>query len=120
MKTTGVHILKRLSLLLAILLGSVLAFAAPVAAKAAPTPEPAKEANVHATDDAPFIIAAGEVSAGESEGILQKSERTLWTPLSKAFLQLIYPQALHAEAIPACYPFHSGTILQHSILTKGP
>lgn len=119
---TKVPFFKKLSLLLAILLCSVLAFmvVVPATAKAVPAPDTAKELCIHSSDEVPFVIVAGEVSAGEVEGILQKAEKPLWSPLEAFLLQLIYPQSLSNEAIPGHHPLHSGSKLLHSILTKGP
>lgn len=111
---------KKLSVLLAIVLCSLFVFAVPEAAKATPAPETAESAHLHTSDEAQFSITAGEVSAGDAEGILQQVNKNLLSPLTKLLLQLLYPQFLISEPVPAHHPFLSGSSIRHSILTKGP
>ncbi|MFD3001001.1 hypothetical protein ACFS7Z_11550 [Pontibacter toksunensis] len=120
MNTTLVPLFKKFSLLLAVLLCSVLTFVVPAMSEAAPAPAKPIAQEVSASDDVPFSIVAGEFSAGEAEGVLQPHEKTVWSPLIKAILQLLYPQSIVTEAIPGNHPHHLGSRLLHSILTKGP
>lgn len=117
-KATMAPIFKKLSLLLAILLCSALAFMVPATVQAAPATE--TDLSIHTSDEATFSVAAGEVSAGETEGVLQKTEQALFSPLSKVVLQLLYPQPQIKEAVPLQHSSHAGAKLLHSILTKGP
>lgn len=119
-KTTEVLNFKKVSLLLAMLLCSVLAFAVPVASKAAIGLDTPKERQVHASDEAPFSVIAGEVSAGEAEGVLPQVEKLSLSMLPKLLLQQLYPEPINSEAVPAHAPFHLGSSIRHSILTKGP
>ncbi|RDV16615.1 hypothetical protein DXT99_02190 [Pontibacter diazotrophicus] len=117
-KATLVPIFEKLSLLLAMLLCSAFAFAVP--ATAAPALATENNQSAYSSDEATFSIVAGEVSAGDAEGILQKAEKTLWSPITRVFLQLLYPQPLITEAVPSHRSFHSGANILHSILSKGP
>lgn len=111
---------KRVSLLLAMLLCSVLAFAVPVATKANTGLDLTKEQHVHISDEAPFSLIAGEVSAGEAEGVLPQVEKLTLTQFTKLLLQQLYPEPLNSRAVTAHFSFHLGSSIRHSILTKGP
>ncbi|WP_237144591.1 hypothetical protein [Pontibacter pamirensis] len=113
-----VSIFEKLSLLLAMLLCSAFAFAVPATATPPSTVDYSYSA--YTSDEAAFPVVAGEVSAGDSEGILQKAQKTLWPPFTKVFLQLLYPQPPITEAVPSHLSFHSGANILHSILSKGP
>lgn len=98
----------------------MLTFAVPATSKAAPAPEKGIKEHINVSDDVPLSIVAGEFSAGETEGVLQPHEKAMWAPLTKAILQLLYPQSLITEAIPNHHSNQTGSRLLHSILTKGP
>ena len=120
MKGTELSDFRKLSLLLALLLCSLFAFTLPASASTVPAPYTQIFHDASSADEAPFILIAGEVSAGETEGVLRQYEKTLLPPFAKAFLQLLYPQLLTSEAPPAHHPFLPWSNFRHSILTKGP
>jgi len=119
-KTTGVRIYKKLRLLLAVMLCCVLACAKPVVAQAAQ--HEARLGQTPAVDapyDAPFSFAAGELSPGAPEGMLQV-DKVLLTPLLKQLIRQLYaskPVAKNTSQFVFCF---SGTATRYSILTKGP
>ncbi|WP_266202357.1 hypothetical protein [Pontibacter kalidii] len=117
MKSVGIPFLKSISLLLAVLLCGILAFAVPATVTAAPTA--AQQESITFADQAPFILVAGEITSGEAEGVLQL-DRSLLTPLLQFFLQHIYPQPQDTTLPTRSYQASKGDCGLHTILTKGP
>ncbi|GAA4431315.1 hypothetical protein GCM10023188_18720 [Pontibacter saemangeumensis] len=108
--------MRKLSALLAILLCAVLTFALPVVTN--PAPSKVAKQTLSVADDASFVLTAGEVSSGDTKGVLQL-DNVLLSRLFRTLLQQVYPQSAISPAVPAFYAF-SRTDHLHTILTKGP
>ncbi|MDX5481884.1 MAG: hypothetical protein LPK07_09390 [Hymenobacteraceae bacterium] len=119
MKTTGIQVLKKLNVLLAVLLCGVLAFAMPVTVKAAPAQDAAPQEVTDLAAENQLVLFAGEVSSGEPEAVLQL-DRSFLTPILQVLLQRLYPQATTTAPAPHSYPASKGDCGLHTILTKGP
>ncbi|GAB3201166.1 hypothetical protein ABID22_003392 [Pontibacter aydingkolensis] len=119
MKSTGIQIYKKLNLLLAVLLCSMLAFTIPITVKAAPTSDTAYQDNVDYSAENQLVLFAGEVCSGEPEAVLQL-DKSLLAPILQVLLQQLYPNLQNASPAPHSYPASKGDCGLHTILTKGP
>jgi hypothetical protein len=117
MITMGASLLKKLSVLLAVLLCSVLTVALPVVTHAVPDKAATQNIGVD-KEDVALALTAGEVSSGDAEAVLQL-DKALLGQLFRTLLQQAYPQHLISPAVPAFYAFSKEDHL-HTILTKGP
>lgn len=117
MITRGASFLKKLSVLLALLLCTVLTFALPVVTHAAPSKEAKQTLSV--ASDVSLVLTAGEVSSGDTKGVLQLDKAQLGR-LFRTLLRQLYPQYAAFPAVPAFYAFSKTNCGLHSILTKGP
>ncbi len=105
-----------MGLLLAVVLCSLFAVAAPVSAEVAPAPQ---SGTVKSAEQPAFTLIAGSVVSGEVEGVLQLDRAPL-TPLLQAFLHTLYPQPQDTAQAPHSFPASKGDCGLHTILTKGP
>lgn len=119
MLTTGVPFLKKLSVLLAIMLCSVMILALPVVSYAAPSENETSLLAADVSDDVRFTFTAGEVTSGSPEAVLQ-IDKTAFRSVFLYLLQHIYPENFLSPAIPAFYTFSVKECSLTSILTKGP
>ncbi|OKL40111.1 hypothetical protein [Pontibacter flavimaris] len=117
MKSVGIPLFKSITLLLAVLLCGILAFAVPATATAGPAA--ARQESTTFADKAPFILVAGEITSGEAEGMLQL-DRSLLTQHLQFFLQRFYPNTRDTTQAPHSYPASKGDCGLHTILIKGP
>ena len=117
MITRGASFLKKLSVLLAVLLCSVLTVALPVITHATPAKAAIKSDGVD-QEDASSALSAGEVSSSDAEAVLQL-DKVLLGPLFRTLLQQVYPKHFISPPVPAFYAFSKEDRL-HTILTKGP
>ena len=117
MKLTGIQ-LKKLSVLLAILLCCVFAFATPVVAKAVPSGDVTQWESVYLADKNPLELAAGESSAGEVKGMLE-IDRSVLTPLLQLCIGF-YPQFAGAVPVLQAFPSSKDDRGLHIIFIKGP
>ena len=115
----GIQVVKKLHVLLAVLLCSVLAFAMPGTVKAVPATVVAQQESLDHTSEQQQVLFAGEVSSGESEGVLQL-DRSLLTPILQVLLQQLYPLTSSTAPAAHSYPASKGDCGLHTILTKGP
>lgn len=113
----GLSFLKKLYVLVAVLLCSVLLSAVPVASLAGPSSPVTQISGLAGSDDSPCTLTAGEVSSGEA--VLQL-DKTLLIQLMQHVLQQNYPEHLAFPAVPAFYSFSKRDNGLHTILTKGP
>lgn len=120
MITRGTSFFKKLSVVLAMVLCWVLALSMPAVSYAVvPSVSAVPAAQVAAEDELPFAVTAGEVSAGDTKGVLQL-ERHQPAQLTHSLLQQIYTAHASSPAVPAFYAFSKMDCGLHSILTKGP
>ncbi|WP_162055021.1 hypothetical protein [Pontibacter pamirensis] len=115
----GASCLKKLYVLLAVLLCSVLTLAVPVVSQAASPDIVASTLQVDADNESPFQLTAGDVSPGDAEAVLQLDK----SPLSQVFQNLLqqkYPEQADAPAVPSFYSFSRRDCGLYTILTKGP
>ncbi|MFD3003210.1 hypothetical protein ACFS7Z_22805 [Pontibacter toksunensis] len=113
----GASFLKKLSVLLAVLLCSVLTVALPVITHATPAKAATQSVGMD-KEDVSLALSAGEVSSGDAEAILQL-DKALLGQLFRTLLQQVYPKYFISPAVPAFYAFSKEDHL-HTILTKGP
>lgn len=115
----GSSFLKKLSVLLAVLLCSVLALALPVVSYASPADNLTSLSAADVSDDVHFSFTAGEVTSGDPEAVLQL-DKTSFGHIYQFLLQHIYPEQFNSPSIPAYYAFSVRDCSLSSILTKGP
>lgn len=115
----GASFFKKLYVLLAVLLCSVLTIAMPVAAQAASPNTVMHVPQVEEDDALPFQLIAGEVSPGDAEAVLQLDKAFL-NQVFQDLLQHVYPEYSGGAAVPAFYSFSRRDCGLHTILTKGP
>lgn len=119
MITMGTSFLKKLYVLLAVLLCSVLVIAMPVVSHAGTSTPVAHNLSVDESADSSFTITAGEVSPGDAEAVLQLDKAPL-AQLIQSVLEQRYPVQPDSPAIPAFYSFLKKDSGLYAILTKGP
>lgn len=119
MIATGIQVIKKLHVLLAVMLCAVLAFAMPVPVHAAPSQEATQQDLLDLSVEKQLVLFAGEISSGEPEAVLQL-DKALLTPILRVVLQQLYPQAQNAAPAPHFHPASNGGCGLHTILTKGP
>ena len=119
MKLTGIQLLKKVNVLLAVLLCCVLAFSMPVPVKAAAKSYTTQQPSIESDTENPLDLYAGKVCAGETEAVLLLG-KSLLTPVMQAILQHLYPNSNAAAPAPFSFPATKGDSGLHTILTKGP
>jgi hypothetical protein len=119
MKLTGIQVFKKLNILLAALLCSILAIALPVDLKAEPTIPADQQQLTNHTEEIPLLFVAGDATPGEAKGILQL-DKTLLTPLLYALLLQLYPHPQDTVPSPQTYAATKSDCGLHTILIKGP
>ena len=110
--------LKKLKVLLAVMLCSMLAIAIPVSLQAAPTEAADQQRQIEHAEDASLLLAE-EVNSGEVEAVLIL-DKSLLTPLFYSLLQHLYPNSLGTSPAPLPCPASKDDCGLHNILTKGP
>lgn len=119
MKTTGAQLFRKLNVLLAILLCSVLAFVQPVTAQAASHPDAVLQQSLDVAEKAPLVLLGGHFISGEALGVPQL-ERALLAPLVSSLLHRLYPIDKGAAPSPHASSVSKDDCGLYTILTKGP
>lgn len=109
--------LRKLRVLLSVLLFAAFAFTGTV--EAAPSLSLSEEVTSDDTAQEPAKVWAGEISAGEPEGVLQL-DKALVPSLLRQLLQVLHTHPISTGATPGVSSFALGRPCRHDILTKGP